>query len=329
MSDVTQRSASPEYTDWCATVRSHRALFDTKPDYADNRTLIEETASAYERAHESGERRAERGTIDIPVVVHVVHSTDGQNVGDDQIRSQIEVLNRDFGMKNADVGKVPEVWEGVVGDPHISFHLATTDPLGRATNGITRTRTSVTSFAAPEPTSSDPDRRTDNKVKFAQTGGQDAWPSNTYLNIWVCQLTAGLLGYAQFPGGPMATDGVVVTHSGFGTTGTAQAPFDGGRTAIHEIGHWLNLRHIWGNEGGCDSSDLVMDTPAQEGPNTGRPGFPHVTCGNGPDGDMFMNYMDYTDDEAMFMFTAGQVARMDATLENARKSFAAREAVLA
>jgi hypothetical protein len=329
MSDVTQRSASPEYTDWCATVRSHSALLDTKPDYAENRALVEETASAYERAYESGERRAERGVIDIPVVVHVVHSTDAQNISEDQIRSQIDVLNRDFGKKNPDVGRVPKVWGGIVGDPRISFHLATADPLGKATNGITRTRTSVTSFAAPDPESPDPDLRTDNKVKFTHSGGQDAWPANTYLNIWVCELERGLLGYAQFPGGPIATDGVVITRSGFGTSGTAQAPFNGGRTATHEIGHWLNLRHVWGNKGGCDGDDLVADTPVQEGPNTGKPRFPHVTCDNGPDGDMFVNYMDYTDDDAMFMFTAGQVARMDATFENARKTFAARQAVLA
>jgi hypothetical protein len=310
-------------------MRSHNALLDTKPDYAANRALVEETASAYELAYESGERRTAReGVIDIPVVVHVVHNTDAQNISEAQIRSQIDVLNRDFGKKNPDVSKVPQVWGNIVGDARISFHLATTDPLGTSTSGITRTRTSVTSFAAPDPNSPDPDRRTDNKVKFTQAGGQDAWPANTYLNIWVCQLERGLLGYAQFPGGPAATDGVVITHAGFGTNGTAQAPFNGGRTTTHEIGHWLNLRHIWGDERNCAGDDLVADTPKQEGPNFQKPAFPHVTCNNGPNGDMFMNYMDYTDDEAMFMFTAGQVARMDATFENARKSFAVRQAVL-
>jgi hypothetical protein len=129
-------------------------------------------------------------------------------------------------------------------------------------------------------------------------------------------------GYAQFPGGKAATDGIVILHSAFGTTGTAAAPFHLGRTATHEIGHWLNLFHIWGDDGtGCSGTDFVADTPNQGGHNTGAPVFPHVSCSNGPNGDMFMNYMDYTDDAAMFMFTEGQAARMDATLDGARSSF--------
>ena len=137
----------------------------------------------------------------------------------------------------------------------------------------------------------------------------------------MCQLGGGLLGYAQFPGGPAATDGVVILHSGFGTSGTAAAPFNLGRTATHEIGHWLNLRHIWGDDGtGCSGSDFVADTPNQGGPNYGTPTFPKVSCGNAPNGDMFMNYMDYVDDAAMVMFTAGQVTRMQASLDGLRSS---------
>jgi hypothetical protein len=113
----------------------------------------------------------------------------------------------------------------------------------------------------------------------------------------------------------------VILHTGFGTTGTAAAPFNGGRTATHEIGHWLSLRHIWGDDGdGCNGSDFVDDTPNQAGPNYGKPAFPHVTCNNGPDGDMFMDYMDYVDDAAMFMFTAGQTTRVMTALDNERRS---------
>src|SRR5439155_1096778 len=177
------------------------------------------------------------------------------------------------------------------------------------TNGITRTATARTSFSD------------DDGVKSAATGGAAAWPSDRYLNIWVCPLGGGLLGYAQFPGGPAATDGVVILHSAFGTSGTAAAPFNLGRSATHEVGHWLNLRHIWGDDGnGCNGSDFVDDTPNQAGPNYGTPVFPHVTCNNGPNGDAFMNYMDYVDDAAMFMFTAGQVARMQACLDGDRRS---------
>jgi hypothetical protein len=139
--------------------------------------------------------------------------------------------------------------------------------------------------------------------------------------MWVCQLSSNLLGYAQFPGGPAQTDGVVILHSAFGTTGTAAAPFDRGRTATHEIGHWLNLFHIWGDDGtGCNGTDEVDDTPNQADENTGCPGFPSPSCANDPNGDMFMNYMDYTDDACMFMFTAGQVTRMQAALDGPRSS---------
>ena len=162
---------------------------------------------------------------------------------------------------------------------------------------------------------------TDDGVKDPARGGVAAWPADRYLNIWVAQLSGGLLGYAQFPGGPAETDGVVITYTAFGTTGTATAPFHLGRTATHEIGHYFNLFHIWGDDGtGCGGTDEVDDTPNQAGPNTGKPAWPHVTCRNGPHGDLFMDYMDYVDDDMMVMFTPGQVARMWACLQLERKA---------
>ena len=157
-------------------------------------------------------------------------------------------------------------------------------------------------------------------IKFARHGGADAWPSAGYLNMWVCQFRDDTLGYAQFPAFDAAaeTDGVVILCTAFGTTGTAREPFNLGRTATHEIGHWLDLRHIWGDRNDCRGDDFVADTPVQQRANTGAPDFPHVTCGNGPNGDMFMNYMDYVDDAAMFMFTHGQVERMQAALDGPR-----------
>ena len=156
--------------------------------------------------------------------------------------------------------------------------------------------------------------------------GKSAWPRDSYLNLWTCNLGGGLLGYAQFPGGPAATDGVVIGNRFFGSTGLARAPFNLGRTGVHEVGHWLNLLHIWGDDnGGCNRSDAVDDTPNQAGPNFSsvRIGnFPHLSCNNGPNGDMFMNYMDYVDDDTMFMFTAGQLRRMNTTLSGPRSSLA-------
>lgn len=243
----------------------------------------------------------DRAVLTIPVVVHVVWNTATENISEAQILSQLDVLNEDFRKMNADVSSVPGVFQPLASDVEIEFCLATTDPNGNPTSGITRTNTSLTSFPYPG-----------NAMKFDAQGGKDAWPRDSYLNMWVCDLAAGLLGFAQFPGGGASTDGVVIDYLYFGNTGTATAPYDLGRTATHEVGHWLNLYHIWGDDDDCSGSDLVADTPNQEVDNGGCPTFPHVTCSNGPNGDMFMNYMDYTNDACMFMFSAGQTTRMRA-----------------
>jgi ABC-type taurine transport system substrate-binding protein len=294
----------------CATMDVHRRLLRESPEYMRARAQIETQALEYARRARA-QQTLRSGIAHIPVVVHVVWNTAAENISDAQIQSQIDVLNRDFRKLNPDVSQVPAVWQGLVADAEVDFHLAPQDPSGNSTNGITRTQTTSTSFID------------DDRVKSAATGGADPWPSDKYLNIWVCLLGGGLLGYAQFPGGPAATDGVVITHTGFGTNGTAAAPFNLGRSATHEIGHWLNLLHIWGDDGtGCSGSDQVSDTPNQAGPNFGVPTFPHVTCSNGPNGDMFVNYMDYVDDNAMVMFTNGQkLERMDPALEGPRSSF--------
>ena len=289
----------------CATMAVHHRLLRTDPRYAAARERIEEQAFAAQRLGFT----QRSGCTEIPVVVHVVYRTAAQNISQAQIDSQIAVLNADYRKHNADVSTVPAAFAPLAADARLQFRLATTDPNGNPTNGVTRTQTNVNGFSD------------DDAVKSAASGGADAWPRDQYLNIWVCQLSGGLLGYAQFPGGPAATDGVVILHSAFGTTGTAAAPFNLGRTATHEVGHWLNLRHIWGDDGdGCGGSDFVADTPNQGGPNYGAPTFPHVTCSNGPNGDMFMNYMDYVDDRAMVMFTSGQVTRMQAALDGPRST---------
>ena len=293
----------------CGTMEEHRELLNGVPEYAAARTAVETLAWAHRRGFR---RAARRGMTRIPTVVHVVWNTAAQNISDAQIQSQVTVLNQDFRRTNPDVAQVPPVWANVVGDARVEFFLATADPNGQMTNGITRTQTQVASFV-----------RQGDPVKSVATGGADPWPADRYLNIWVCRLAGTLLGYATFPGAPAAIDGVVITHTAFGTTGTATAPFNGGRTATHEVGHWLNLFHIWGDDGtGCNGTDEVDDTPNQAGFNVACPTFPSVSCNNGPNGDMFMNYMDYTDDACMFMFTVGQVARMQATLDGPRAGLA-------
>lgn len=240
----------------------------------------------------------ERAVITIPVVVHVVYYNNAQNISDAEILSQIDVLNDDFRRTNADAGNTPSGFLGVAADCEINFCMASQDPNGNATTGIQRRQTTVNGFS------------TNNNMKFFSSGGLDIWDRDKYLNIWVCNLSGGLLGYAQFPGGPANTDGVVCDYAYFGTINSSP-PFDKGRTATHEVGHWLNCYHIWGDDGSsCSGSDSVSDTPNQADENYGCPSFPQISCSNGPNGDMFMNYMDYTDDACMNVFTTGQKTRM-------------------
>lgn len=303
---MTTEVPDPPRVRKCATDQVNLRLLRELPDYAASRAAVE---NAYFFATESFDRAFRTGITTIPVVVHIVGGPDGAGaVTDEQVHHQIEVLNADYGATNPDTTAVPEPFQGLVTDTRIRFVLTATAPDGQPSTGINRVTSDVVTFSAD-----------DDAVKSAATGGADPWPADRYLNLWVCRLGGGLLGYAQFPGGPAGTDGVVITYTGFGTGGTAVAPFDLGRTATHEVGHWLNLRHIWGDDDtGCSGSDFVDDTPNSAGPNTGMPSYPSITCNNGPDGDLFVNYMDYTDDAGMVMFTAGQAFRMQAALDAAR-----------
>ncbi|PEQ32299.1 zinc metalloprotease [Bacillus thuringiensis] len=292
----------------CATIDIHHKLLQESEQYKNARVEIESMTKEYLN---SARVQEERPVVKIPVVVHVVWNTEEQNISEEQVHSQIDVLNLDFRAANPDITNVPSVFKDSVSDARVEFFLATKDPNGNQTNGITRTHTTKQSFS-----------HLDDPVKSQSTGGENAWPADKYLNLWVCKLKDGLLGYAQFPGGPPKTDGVVIGYYYFGTTGTATEPYHLGRTATHEIGHWLNLFHIGGDDGGaCSGTDRVEDTPNQADQNTGKPTFPTISCDNGPNGDMFMNYMDYVDDDTMVMFTKGQVDRIDACLAGPRSSF--------
>jgi hypothetical protein len=286
----------------CGTQQVHERLCEIYPMFRERQNSIEQgTRRSIERGVA---QRVMRQLITIPVVVHVVHKTAAENISDRQIKSQIAALNRDYSQKNADQSTIPDPWKGLAANPNIQFALAKKDPSGKATTGITRTKTTRDSFGTGDTVAG---------------GGHPAWPANRYLNLWACTLGGGLLGYAQFPGGPARTDGVVILNTAFGTTGTVAKPFDLGRTATHEVGHWLNLHHVWGDRNDCGGTDYVTDTPNAQLPNYGKPSFPRISCNNGPNGDMFMDYMDYVDDAAMVMFTAGQVVRMNATLAGPRK----------
>ena len=276
----------------CGAMAAHMLLLEQHPAFRLNQMRLE---GATDRRRAVATLKKPK-LVTIKTVVNVVYKTNAQNVSTAQINSQIAVLNRDFRATNPDRAGTPTPWKGLVGDTFIKFKLAK----------VTRTKTSKDAFSFDE------------GVKKGSTGGIAPYSPKTHLNLWVCALSGGLLGYAQFPGGPIATDGVVINYLAFGTSGTAQSPFSKGRTATHEVGHYLNLRHIWGDTPDCSGSDMVADTPNCAGPNFGAPTWPVVTCNNAPNGDMFMNYMDYTDDAAMFMFTTQQVLRMRTALETSR-----------
>jgi len=252
----------------------------------------------------------ENSIVTIPVVVHVVWNTTQENISDQQIFSQIDVLNADFRRTNIDAIMTPTVWTSIAADTEIEFCLATLDPNGTFTSGITRTQTSQTSFSIQA-----------DAMKSTSTGGIDPWDQDNYLNIWVCDLSGGILGYATPPSSfNNPDDGVVIGYNYFGTLGTVQAPYNKGRTCTHEVGHWLNLDHLWGSGGNC-GNDNVNDTPTQEEENYNCPAFPHNanSCGtSNSSGDMFMNYMDYTNDGCMNFFTLGQKARMIAAINQYR-----------
>lgn len=222
------------------------------------------------------------GIINIPVYVHVIYSNSNENISNAQVASQISVLNADFRKTNSDASQVPTEFADDITDSEIEFTLA----------GTFRHSNSNSSWG------------TNDAVKAAYP----PVTPQTHLNIWVCNIGGGILGYAQFPGGNSNTDGVVIGTEYFGNTGYVSAPFDKGRTGTHEVGHYLNLRHIWG-DGRCKQDDFVADTPSSDAPNYGCPSYPTVNCKSN---DMTMNYMDYTNDDCMYMFSDGQRNRMRA-----------------
>jgi hypothetical protein len=287
----------------CGTSEYNRNMIEKNSEYAIAKAKVNDQTERWIKDHPNNSKKT---IITIPIVVHVVWNTTAENILDAQIFSQIEVLNNDFRRTNVDVINTPTVWQGIAADCEIEFCLATTDPNGNTTSGITRTETTVSQFSMWGGAS----------VEDASDGGVDAWPNDDYLNIWVCDLGGGLLGYASPPSSWISdNDGVVINYKHFGMSGNANQPYHKGRTTTHEVGHWLNLEHIWGDNN-C-GNDNVTDTPDQEEENYGCPAYPHNpnSCGTtNSDGDMFMNYMDYTNDGCMNLFTTGQKTRMIAAI---------------
>lgn len=253
----------------------------------------------------------------IPVVIHVIHNGEsygtGSNILDEQIISQIDSLNKDFRRLNADQSNTPAQFVGDAADVKIEFVLAKRDAEGLPTTGIVRAQGNQSSYTINEAN---------------QLAANSYWPAEEYFNIWVADLSNGLLGFAKFPVSNLAgmddspnlnrlTDGVYVDYEYFGI-GFGAEEFSKGRTLTHEVGHWIGLRHIWG-DGGCGVDDFCDDTPEQSGSTSSSSTCGDLagkdTCGSGLP-DMFQNYMDYTSDVCMNLFTTCQGDRMRTVIEN-------------
>lgn len=249
--------------------------------------------------------------IKIPVVIHVINPpSDPFSISDEKIQSQIDVLNQDYRKKNPDHLKTPEEFKNLVADVGIEFYLAKKDPYGAPTSGIIRTESDISGFSGKDVTGKLPIE--DYKLFFTNKGGQDIWPSDKYLNIYIASLMdkwgkLGFAGYAYSPGTDPRIDAVVIDPRVFGTLPPLEVNYDLGRTATHEIGHWLNLIHIYGKDGSCEIGDEVADTPNQKNQYLEAPVYPRNSCGSN---DMFMNFMDRVYDNTMYMFTKGQKERV-------------------
>lgn len=282
----------------CASQEVLNRQLAEDPSLANRMAAIEEFTENIQR--NPGAYRLVNGKIQIPVVVNVLYKTTAENISLTQIQSQIDVLNQDYNATNSDFNQVPTLFAGVKANVGISFVL----------DQVIRKSTTKTSWG------------TRDAMKKANQGGIAPTSPTTKLNMWVCTIGGGILGYAQFPGGSSATDGVVIDSKYFGLSGSANYPYNLGRTATHEVGHWLNLRHIWGDT--TCGNDMVADTPQHNAANYGVPTYPHYSTCAGTPVEMTMNYMDYTDDRGMYMFSNGQKTRIDALFVSggARNSFA-------
>jgi hypothetical protein len=298
----------------CATNEKTQELINTVPGFAAHHEEMKSYLRNTTQENLFNKPNAPQVVVTIPVVFHVLYKNTAQNISDAQITSQLAVLNADYRKLNTDFNSVvPAAFRPLGADMEIAFCLATRTPTGAATTGITR-KSVANSFSF------------DNNYYAAS--GEPAWDPTKYLNIWVGKFTDNtLLGFAYLPDSAGANyDGLCISYTAFGTTGTATAPFNKGRTATHEIGHYFGLDHPWGADGSnCNSaanSDGVADTPATNNPYYNCPTFPSNTnaCTTTVNGSMFMNYMDYVNDACMAFFTAGQKAIMQNTLAGPRLS---------
>jgi hypothetical protein len=304
-----------QQTDWCRSDKQLKQRILSDPQMAAKWDQF--VANAHSPLQQSS--RATNETIYVPVVFHIVYDTDpigsGENITDAQAISQIDALNRCYNFQDPDIANVPAPFQPLVANCNVHFCLAKFDESGNPTTGVIR-------HAYPNIPTWDSESDIDNTLKPVTI-----WDPSKYLNIWSVRMggqltTDGILAYSSIAGFTTSTDdGVVSRYTNIGTTNVVPLTYRKGKTIVHEVGHWLGLLHVWGFDASCgDAGDFIDDTPDQADMNFGCPPFPHITCNNGPNGDLFMDYMDYTDDNCADMFTIGQAARMHQSLDGVRAS---------
>jgi Pregnancy-associated plasma protein-A/Secretion system C-terminal sorting domain len=295
----------------CHTSELLENLFTTQPHVRENMEAVNERVT---RLMANPQLQARNAEVTIPVVVHIVYHASGENISDAQVTSQIEAMTKDFNKENSDITKTPAVFQNLVANCGIRFRLAQRDEQGNSTSGIMRHYSSQLTWGVSE------------DIKMPTKGGFAPWNSAKYLNIWVCNMGGRSIGFASFPGMPAEYDGVVIDYRTFGTIGAARAPYDKGRTCVHEVGHWLGLYHTWGDAQCGD--DYIHDTPFQESEHKGIPTFPqYSSCKGTKTIDMTMNFMEYVNDESMYMFTNGQKEKMWAVLQSVRPEILSSDGV--
>src|SRR6478672_5771639 len=311
---------------YCNTNIYNKALFFQSKKNTSFRLKIQEIKELKNKALKKVNFMDEMSTYTIPIVFHVVYNKPIENIGVQQILSQIEVINKDF--SNYNINKIPTEFKRerqLATNSKITFCIADRDPNDNTMEGITRTCTKIESFTPFSDSSSTPIEL--QLVKATRLGGRDSWPSDKYLNVWICNLACGPGGYAQYPirspnESQYLTDGIVIDYRSFGVGGTAEEPYHLGRTLTHEIGHWLGLYHLWGPDDdlGCLGDDEIDDTPKQSDPQTGCPKNYEETAKCEIDYPLLMNFMDYFNDECSLMFTEQQVLSMRFHLEVLRST---------
>ncbi len=298
---------------WCGAMENIEKQMQHNPQMLQQ---MQDMKTFLQQAQATRGTNLDASTIYIPVVFHIVHNGDalgtGENITDAQCISQLTVMNLHYIAQDPGISNVPAAFAPLIGNVNVQFCLAKFDPSGNPTTGIIRHELNNTSW--------NDETDIDNTLKPSTI-----WDRNKYLNIWSVRMggtlaSSGVLAYATLPYfGTATSDGIVARFNTIGTTGSLMPNRVLGKTVTHEAGHWLGLLHTWGTDANCgDSGDFVADTPDQADLNFGCPTFPKISCNNGPNGDMFMNYMDYTDDDCMFMFSAGQVSNMRTVLNQFR-----------